>query len=157
MIQRIQTLYYSLTAICLIIVSFGATIFAFDTKSDYYIYSSYGLQHFNGSHNLVDIKPGWLYLSTIALTLMCVMLILSYKNLARQFKLGRLILLVYLIILIVVVASSFFGDKITGAQIISSKMGAGFFIFVAGFPFVFLGNLGVKRDKKLLDSLNRLR
>ena len=37
------------------------------------------------------------------------------------------------------------------------ELGLGFFLFVLGFPFCFLAQLGIKRDKKLLDSLNRLR
>jgi len=36
-------------------------------------------------------------------------------------------------------------------------MGLGFILFVAGFPFTFLANTGIKRDRNLLKSLDRLR
>jgi hypothetical protein len=37
------------------------------------------------------------------------------------------------------------------------QLAAGFFLFVAGLPFLFMANLSIKRDKGLIDSLNRLR
>jgi len=50
-----------------------------------------------------------------------------------------------------------FGSKMIGKEDMIREMGLGFFLFVAGFPFTFLANIGIKRDKQLLDSLDRLR
>ncbi|MGB1518015.1 MAG: hypothetical protein ACPG8K_02815 [Crocinitomicaceae bacterium] len=43
------------------------------------------------------------------------------------------------------------------AESVTRELGIGFLLFVLGFPFIFLANVAIKRDKKLLDSLNRLR
>ena len=37
------------------------------------------------------------------------------------------------------------------------ELGLGYIFFIAGLPFSFLALIGVKKDKNLLDSLNRLR
>ena len=37
------------------------------------------------------------------------------------------------------------------------ELGLGYALLIAGFPFCFLAQLGIKKDKKLLDSLDRLR
>ena len=47
--------------------------------------------------------------------------------------------------------------KLLDEETASREMGLGFLLFVVGFPFTFLANTGIKRDKKLLDSLDRLR
>jgi hypothetical protein len=39
----------------------------------------------------------------------------------------------------------------------SQELGLGYLFFIAGLPFSFLALIGVKKDKNLLDSLNRLR
>ena len=59
--------------------------------------------------------------------------------------------------LVSVIILSIFGDSLLNVSISHREMGLGFFLFVSGFPFSFLANTGIKRDKKLLDSLDRLR
>ncbi|TNE54196.1 MAG: DUF4293 family protein [Bacteroidetes bacterium] len=157
MIQRIQTVYYAISAICLIIVSFGMTLFLFVSEKHQIIFSAYGLEKLDQQGQLVEVQSGWLFLSSVALALLCIMAILSYKNLDRQMKLGRLTLLIYILILIAMIAAFYMGNRITGEEITDKKLGIGFILFAVGFPFIFMGNLGVKRDKKLLDSLDRLR
>ena len=49
------------------------------------------------------------------------------------------------------------GEQLIGTKLDAREMGLGFILFIAGFPFTFLANLGIKRDKRLLDSLDRLR
>ena len=59
--------------------------------------------------------------------------------------------------LVSVIVLSIVGDKLIDAETTSREMDLGFFLFVCGFPFTFLANTGIKRDKKLLESLDRLR
>lgn len=157
MIQRIQSLYLFVSIICLAVVSFGAQIFSFYAPKNYYIFNSYGVQHFDGSSNLIEIKSSLLYLSTIALILLCLLTIFSYKNLSRQLRLGRIILFIYIVLLAGFIFTAVKPDIILGEGVNESKFGLGFYFFLAGFPFIFLANRGIKRDKNLLDSLNRLR
>ena len=39
----------------------------------------------------------------------------------------------------------------------TQELGLGYLFFIAGLPFSFLALIGVKKDKNLLDSLDRLR
>ena len=52
---------------------------------------------------------------------------------------------------------SIFGDRLIDVETTSRENGLGLFLFVAGFPFTFLANTGIKRDKELISSLDRLR
>jgi amino acid transporter len=157
MIQRIQSLYLLLSVVFLTIVSFGSSIIAFEAKNGYYTLSSYGIQEFDKTNKVVGFSSFPLFISIIVLVLLCLLTIFSYKNLKQQLKFGRLTFYIYLLLVIALVIISFFGKPIIGEEIVSKRVGLGFFLFVAGLPFVFLANIGIKRDKNLLDSLNRLR
>lgn len=82
---------------------------------------------------------------------------MSYKNINRQFKLGRTVFYLYLLSLIAVFLLSLYGGSLLESETTSREMGVGYWLFIAGFPFTFLANIGIKKDKKLLDSLDRLR
>lgn len=82
---------------------------------------------------------------------------MGYKNLTRQFKLARTIFFIYLLLIVSLVIFAIMGGGMLSAEETKRELGLGFFLFVLGFPFCFLAQLGIKRDKKLLDSLNRLR
>jgi amino acid transporter len=157
MIQRVQTIYFILSIICLMFVTFGSKIYQFDVSEGYFVFNSYGVQKFNVDNELIQYSSFPYYISSIALLLLIVIAIFSYKNLNRQLRLGRIILLIYFIILITLMFTSFLGVELTGEEINSKKSGLGFYLFVIGFSFIFLANTGIKRDIKLLESLNRLR
>ena len=105
-----------------------------------------------------------LFAVIILLTLIA---IFSFKNQKRQLRLGRIAFLLNLLvtagifILILIIpsqlsetASQFMMDD----DVISSRyLGLGFYLLCASIPFIFLGNIGVKRDLDLLKSLDRLR
>ena len=63
----------------------------------------------------------------------------------------------YLLLIAIVTIIYFFNDlKIDKVQL-NSQFTTGFFILCIGLPALILANNGIKRDKKLIDSLNRLR
>jgi hypothetical protein len=64
---------------------------------------------------------------------------------------------IYFLSLLSIFLLSVFGDRLLDVSSSSREMGVGYYLFIAGFPFSFLANIGIKRDKKLLDSLDRLR
>src|SRR5690606_1025701 len=100
------------------------------------------------TNNLVSQQNFPFYLGTIALILLSFITLMSYKNLNRQFKLGRMVFGIYFLMLMSVVLLSVLGDGMLEAETSGREMGLGFFIFVVGFPFTFLANTGIKRDKK---------
>ena len=158
MIQRIQTLYLFITIILLTIVTFGSTLFSFLNEISRFSFGTYGIVEYSLENDKVIGTTSFpFFIGTIALILLCFLCIMSYKNLNRQFKLGRMIFGIYFLMLIVVVLLSYFGDSMLDAKTTSREMGLGFLLFVAGFPFTFLANIGIKRDKELLSSLDRLR
>lgn len=158
MIQRVQTIYLSIAIILLSIVTFGSTFFSFLSETTRYSFSSYGITEYSVQTNKVtDTSSFPFYLGTGALILLCFLCIMSYKNLKRQFKLGRLIFGVYFLMLLIVILLSIFGNQLIDAETANRENGLGLFLFVAGFPFTFLANTGIKRDKELISSLDRLR
>lgn len=158
MIQRVQTLYLGIAIILLSIVTFGAELVSFSNETTRYTFNSYGmLEYAQQSGDLIGKKGYPLYIATIALILLCFLCIMSYKSLARQFRLGRMIFFIYFLNVVLLVLFSTLGDGFIDEQIQSREMGLGFLLFVAGFPFTFLANVGIKRDKKLLESVDRIR
>ena len=156
--QRVQTLYHGIAIILLGIVSAGTTLFSFVGESSRYGVSAFGITTYDlktgavSDHEFLPIVVG-----TIALALLCFICIMSFKNLNRQFKLGRMIFFLYFVGLVGIIILSSLGDGMIDEAETKRELGAGFYLFIAGFPFTFLANVGIKKDKRLLDSLERLR
>ena len=158
MIQRIQTVYLAITIVLLSFVMFGTTLFSFINETTRYTFSSYGITAYSIETNDVLSTTNFpFYIGAGTLILLSFLCIMSYKSLNRQFKLGRMVFGIYFLMLVSVIVLTMVGDKLIDAETTSREMGLGFFLFVCGFPFTFLANTGIKRDKKLLESLDRLR
>jgi amino acid transporter len=157
MIQRVQSIYYALAMICVSIASFGANIYVFQGSETRYEFNAFGISEFTTSDNVDALSPMPYYIVGICLILLAFIALMSYKNHKRQLAVGRLTLFVYFVLVILTLLGSFLGHYLTEEETLSRNLGAGFFFFIAGFPFIFLGNIGVKRDKNLLESLDRLR
>jgi len=92
---------------------------------------------------------------------------ISFKNQKRQLRLGRIafflsiLVLIGLFTLIMIIpgnlaetAQNYMSDDEVN---VNRSLGLGFYVLCATIPFIFLGNIGVKRDLDLLKSLDRLR
>lgn len=158
MIQRIQTVYLAIAIILLSIVSVGPTLFSFVNETSRFTFSSYGITEYSvEGGKILSTSMFPIFVGTIALVLLCFLCLMSYKSLARQHKLSRMIFMIYFLSLITMVLLASFGNTMIDDETKTRELGLGFFLFVIGFPFVFLANISVKRDKKLLESLDRLR
>lgn len=160
MIQRIQTIYLAIAMIFLSMVATGSEVFRFVGEKSFYIVNSFGVEHFhtaypNGKSEMVSSYP--LYISLIILVLLLFITLMAYKNLTRQLKLVRTSFFIYLLLTIGLVVFSFIGDNQFPGAPLKRELGLGYLFFVLGLPFVFLANISIKRDKGLIDSLNRLR
>ncbi len=158
MIQRIQTVYLLASAICLSVVLFGRSVLIYFIGSTIQTYQMtiYGItdQEKTSYQSSLNLPFYILSVLTIGLVLFA---IFSFKNLNRQGMITRIAALLYGIQIIGIVIVYFMHDiKIDGMPA-NAMIGSGFYILAIGFPFLFLANNGIKRDKKLLDSLNRLR
>ena len=159
MIQRIQTVYYILSMIFLCILLSGMDLLRFVAKDSYYAFNIHGIteQFTDSKLAAVQTKSLPLYISVIGLILLEFLVIMSYKNLNRQFQLARSIFFLYLLILVAFIVFATIGYSPSKSIETTRELGLGFIFLVLGFPFAFLGQIAIKRDKKLLDSLNRLR
>ncbi|MFM7667481.1 MAG: DUF4293 family protein [Bacteroidota bacterium] len=159
MIQRLQTVYYILSMLCLGVLLSGMDLLRFVAKDSYFGFNVHGIsQYFKDTKlAMIQTKSLPLYLTVIGLILLQFVAIMSYKNLNRQFQLARTIFFMYLLILIGFVIFASIGYSPSKSVETTRELGLGFIFLVLGFPFAFLGQVAIKRDKKLLDSLNRLR
>jgi hypothetical protein len=157
MLQRIQTIYYLISLICIAIVSFGGTILQYHSIDNCYNLTSYGIEQFSIEEQFLKLNTTPFYLATIIMGLLLIIVIFDYKNLNRQLRIGRLVMLLYFILVILSIFGYFIGNNLTSDTVVLSKLKIGFYALIIGLTFVLLGNIGVKKDKKLLDSLNRLR
>lgn len=158
MIQRIQSLYLLIVIIMLAIVTVGVDMFSFVTETSRYTFSSYGITEYSIETGEAISKQFFpMFIGLIAIVLLAFLTLMSYKNLDRQFKLGRMVFFVYFMSFVGMVALASTGEKLLEVKTDEREMGVGFLLFVIGFPFSFLANIGIKRDLKIIRSLDRLR
>jgi hypothetical protein len=69
--------------------------------------------------------------------------------------LARLVALIYLISLVALLVVGSLGLIVKGA--VGIELGLGYYLCVVGLPFTYFAFKGVKKDKELLESLDRLR
>lgn len=157
MIQRIQSIYLLLLMIVLSVVTLGTELFSFVGESTRFTFSSFGITSYSLDGKVLEHKNIPVYIGLIALILLSFLCLMAYKSLARQFKLGRTIFFLYLLMTVSMVLLAILGDSMVEGEHLKRELGLGFYLFVVGLPLSFMANTGIKRDKKLLESLDRLR
>lgn len=132
------------------------TVFSFAAESITYVFSVFGWTAIDAQENVINHEGYPFYIVSGVLVLLIFWCIMSFKKLDLQLKIGRGVLVLYLLSLVAMLFLMMTGeDRFTEA--VTRELGIGFLLFILGFPFIFLANVAIKRDKKLLDSLNRLR
>jgi lysylphosphatidylglycerol synthetase-like protein (DUF2156 family) len=155
MIQRIQTVYFLIAALLVATTLFGTDLFSFD-QGEYVHSTAYKL--FRGS-DLEGKKVDFWMLSLVQI-IFALMIIFSFKMRHRQIFLGWILLVLNILssVWIVLGANVHSVECSTCDQTATNlSFGVVFFLHAAAFIFVFLGIRGVRKDKKMIDSLNRLR
>lgn len=159
MIQRIQTIYYLLAIVALSVPVFGLDMFVFPGEgvTQYVTLTGSELtEHVPGAKTL--LLPDWsLYWGNVLVIVMLLLTILSYKLLKTQQKLGRFSMILFLLVLAGLVFIGYTYSQWLLLFRTGITPGAGLYVQIAAIIFIWLGNRGVKKDRKLLDSLNRLR
>lgn len=97
----------------------------------------------------------------ILLSMLTAMTILSYKKLKRQIKLGRILFIFNFLSFGAVLVLYYLLRNETSdlgeAYKVSNQLGFGFYCIVIATAFSFLGNIGIRRDIKLIQSIDRIR
>ncbi|MCR9174326.1 MAG: DUF4293 domain-containing protein [bacterium] len=160
MLQRIQTYYLGIIIIIQVVAISGMDFIRFYSEKYVYTLNAWGVsinpsdkvQYFSTSSGyMVPVFIGF-----ISLALLAFLCIMSYKNLDRQLKLGRTLFYLYFVSVVSVYLMAAFGDRWIDEGVKSQEVGLPYWLFICGLPFAFLANTGIKRDKRILDSLKRL-
>ena len=158
MIQRVQSIYLGLCILCLLALLFDIQFIGLSNTEFYYSITGLRIETFDlNTSQAISSRFHFGGIALLGLILSAVYTLLSYKNLKKQFRLGRSLFFTYLLVLVSVMLWIYFGKSTVASDLSQREMGLGFVLFVVGFPFTFLANIGIKRDKALLDSLDRLR
>jgi hypothetical protein len=150
MIQRIQSVYLAVAIILLSVVTAGVKIATFTIEEGEMKLNSFGLflKMENSEDYIADFSMP-LYIVGILYVLLLMMTLMSYKKLKFQLSLAKFSFYVSLVFAGLVIATSFlFGSIAYGI--------GSYFIFLS-VPLTYLAFRGVKKDKSLIDSVDRIR
>lgn len=154
MIQRIQTVYFLIAALLVATTLFGTDLFSFD-QVEYVHSTAYKLFRGTGEGQKVDF-----WMLSLVQVIFALMIIFSFKMRHRQIFLGWILLLLNILSSAwIVLGANVHSVECSKCPEAASNLTFGivFYLHAAAFIFVFLGIRGVSKDKKMIDSLNRLR
>lgn len=157
MIQRIQSLYWLGAVVCLTFLNFGVSVLNFIGKDFHYEFSLFGWKKYDMANKMIGENDMHFYLLTIVIFAFTIQAIFSFKSLKRQLKLANLIVYLHVLVILFLVAVFAFGNKMFGIEFDSTEVSLGFYALSVSLVFSFLAAQGVKKDKKLLDSVDRIR
>jgi hypothetical protein len=153
MLQRIQTVYFLMAFIFVSTSLIGNTLFTYTLNEIEFYVTAYGIE--NSLKPTIDSKIYYLPILTISLLLLSI--IFSFKNRKRQISLSWLALVLNLVTGSWIVYSCISVTMCSNCNSTNPVPSVGFYLFQSAFIFILLGILGVRKDKKMVDSLNRLR
>lgn len=190
MIYRIQSVYLILVISALVMLTFGADVFkTIVTEKGQYELINHGnvygvqkdlvvkgqlsvenIQQLRMETDKVDVEEGLtgistkklpLYIVSILLTLLSIVILVSYKDLKRQLNLSRFLFIFSLLSfgLCLVLYYQFkgsYGAGITEDQVVT-QLGFGFYWICIVTAFSFLALHNIKKDYKMIRSIDRLR
>jgi hypothetical protein len=155
MIQRIQTVYILLFCIVMFIASitpFASIIYEKD--SIYFLYPT-GWQSQSSLDGFNTYPFFTSYLVSISFA---ILMLVNYKKRSKQLKYGKIcyfFVLLTLVIMFLELSNGLENMKIInndGVQYLYSM-----YLLIASLPIIFLANRAIKKDDKLVKSLDRLR
>lgn len=155
MLQRLQTLYFFIATVLVLFPIFGFTI--------YEIQSDKGLALGNAFETIQNDKAifqNQFYLLIIIAVLLLQLTIFSFKNRQRQIFLSWIVF----VFILFSFAWMYIGMKANAEEMINvgqkvktTSLEWPVYVFAISIFFVMQGMRLVRKDKKLVDSLNRLR
>ncbi len=141
MIQRIQTLYWSVAILLVIVVFLISNVIEFQIKGE-----------------VSSVKSSFIFIVlSLIFILGAVLSILNFKKIKKQLQFAKLSIIFSLFLAVYLFLIKFLGHNIYGFEKSTIKLDVGFYLILFTLPLSFLAYSGVKRDKNLLDSLDRLR
>ena len=154
MLQRIQTIYILLFAIVL----FSASLLPFASLNipD----NSYILFPTGWEKNGVDIEKSPLYVGYLVAISFAVLQLVNFKNRKKQLRYGKICYLIVLLTLVYMFnnvneqSDVLILENTNSLNVVYSYS---MYLLVSSLPLMFLANRAIKKDEKLVKSLDRLR
>lgn len=110
-----------------------------------------------GKPLVLDMVQLPLFLGNVVLIILLLLTIAFYKNLRFQLRLGRFLLMLYVVFIVGLLVAVYFYHTLLSVTKADLSISPAFFVMITGILFVWLGNRGVNKDRKLLNSMDRLR
>ncbi|MFM7566928.1 MAG: DUF4293 family protein [Flavobacteriales bacterium] len=161
MLQRLQTLYFILSIGLFFALLSGVDLMTFTAIKEKKITSvdvfGKSVFHLDGTHETLETTQSMpLFLGVFAMIILLFITLMGYKKLSRQLKLARLAMFINVLLVVAFLLwnTFLFGSS---SNVSSNGLGMGFYLLVCTVPFTFFGYKGVLNDKRLLDSIDRLR
>ena len=165
MIQRIQTIFLALVAICMITFCFSKVwTKSNDKTADEIILTPITMTYYEGSvsdHELTNIsvaESSTIHILILAgiVTALSVFSIFSFKNRVRQMKLGFVNTVLLGILFALLYYEIMEGDKILPHPTFGEYK-IGFFLPIAALILNIMANIYIKKDEDLVRSADRIR
>ena len=157
MIQRIQTVFLAIVLVFLTIISLGISIFNFTAGETTFRLNVMGVQQISETGKNVQLLSLPFYVGAILLMIVCFFALILFKNLKTQLAVARFAAMFYFVVLVFVGFGAFLGKFFTNQEKVTLSLGVGFYLLALGFPLILLAVRFISKDKKLIDSVNRLR
>lgn len=159
MLQRIQTIYLFVVITMLIIASFFGSFFEYVTDEALYEFNGSGIFKLTlDGKTIIEQTTIPIFILTLAIALFASYVMFSYKRLGFQLKLSRILAIVYILLVIgIVVWYYLISPNQVNGNVVSSSYSMAFFVIAIGLPFTEFAFSNIRKDKKKIDSLNRLR
>jgi hypothetical protein len=148
MIQRIQTLFFTIALILAALPLLGISLFSITLNQSEIAIDAYKV---NGTLAAENHNFWILLLAGIVLILLT---IFSFKNRKSQIKLAWSSFVLLFVLSAWIFVSVYFNPIFADAK---KSLGFGIIALFHSLPFIYLGIRSVKKDQALIDSLNRLR
>lgn len=160
MIQRKQTIYYLIAILALLIPVFGLDVITLSNEAVTHHITFMGASSETIADGaVIELNPPQLplYFGNVVLAILLLLTMLLYKSLRLQLRLGRFVLGLYALMIIGLAVTIYYLDMYMTVAMLKTEFGVGSYIFAGGILFVWLGNRGVLKDKRLIDSVDRIR
>lgn len=156
MLQRIQTVYWLLSVVCLGILLSGVNLVTFKKENQLFELTIYKLNQINPINGKVETSGNnYHFLVVILLIVFILYTIFSFKSLKKQLNLAKWVMYSLLTFILIFFTFAYTGQIVNNSSEISLNFSSAFLSI--GFVFSVLAYLGVKKDKSLLDSVDRIR
>ena len=152
--QRKQTLFLGIALIFVCLPFLGLPFFTYSLDEVNFQVTAFG------NENLVkpEVQTKGYFILMIVIALSLILSIISIKNRKRQLLLTWISLILNLVTAAwIIMITSAITVECTACETTRLTPTIGLFLFLAAVPFILLGYFGIRKDKKLIDSLNRLR